>query len=361
MEGEFKVRAVEFEEKSKVEIEEQLLKEHEDKLNEEQTGTPEQTSTEPTPTPDIDDNIVLSHIKTRYNKEISSLDELFEQRNQNEELPEDVAAFLKYKKETGRNIDDFIKLNKDYSNVDPDTLLFEFYKEQNPDLDPDDVKFEIGLKFGYDEDLDDEKEIKQKKLAFKKELTKAKKHFDEQKEQYKMPLESRDTFVPDEEKESYESFKSYRETASKHEEEQAKRSKFFADKTSELFSDKFEGFGFNIDESNKMVYKPADANTLIKEQSNIMDFISKFLNEDGYLKDAEAFHKAIAVANNPDKFAKYFYEKGKAEAVGDIAKESKNIDMARTAPTPTPKQGTQVRVIDEERGNRLIIRKPFKN
>jgi hypothetical protein len=361
MEGEFKVRAVEFEEKSKVEIEEKLLKEHEDKLRQEQDGTQEPPSPEPTPTPDIDDNVVLSHLKTRYNREISSLDELFEQRNQNEELPEDVAAFLKYKKETGRNINDFIKLNKDYSNAEPDTLIFDYYKDQNPDLDPDDVRFEIGLKFGYDEDLDEEREVKQKKLAFKKELTKAKKYFDDLKDQYKVPLESRAPFVSEEDKESYDSFKSYKEAATQHEMEQVKRSKFFAEKTSELFSDKFEGFGFNIDENNKMVYKPADSNTLIKEQSNIMDFVSKFLNEDGYLKNAESFHKAIAVANNPDRFAKYFYEKGKADAVGNIAKESKNIDMTRTAPTPTPKEGPQVRIIDEERGNRLIIRKPFKN
>lgn len=373
MEGEFKVRAVEFEEKSVAEVEEQLLKEHEEK-----TGIP---ATEEAPvdkvvvenTPpvvenqvepqeiEIDDNKVLSYIGKRYNKEISNLDELFEQRKSNDDLDPEVATYLKYKQETGRGIEDFIKLNKDYDSMDQDQLLFEYRKNQDRDLDVDDIKFDLENQFGYDADYDDEKEIKKKQLAKKKELSKAKEYFNSLKEQYKVPLESRESFVPQEEKETYEAYKSYKQAASQAEEEQAKKSRYFAEKTNELFSDRFEGFGFNLDENKKLVYKPAESNDLLKEQSNLQNFVSKFLNDEGYLKDAEAFHRSIAVASNPEKFAKFFYEKGMADAVDNVAKESKNIDMTRQAPQVPPAQGLRVTAIDDDRGNRLVIRNKNKN
>ena len=354
MEGEFKVRAVEFEEKSAVEIEEKLLKEHEEKLN--PTSEPQEQINE-VPEVDIDENKIISYLGKRYNKEISSLDDIWDQRQVSEDLPEDVSAFLKYKKETGRGINDFINLNKDYDSLDQDTLLFDFYKEQNKGLDSEDIRFEIESKFSFDEDFDEEKDVKKKQLAKKKELAKAKEYFNNLKEQYKVPLESSESFVPKEERDAYNAYKEYRETTTASEQEQERRSKYFADKTTELFSDKFEGFKFNMDENSKLVYKPAESQELLKEQSTLNNFVNKFLNDDGYLQDAELFHRAIAVASNPEKFAKFFYEKGKSEAVEGVAKESKNIDMTRQATSVTPPQGFQVRSVDAERGNRLVIRK----
>jgi len=369
MEGEFKVRAVDFEEKSVAEIEEQLLKEHEENTG--ISSTEEETvdkvvieDTPPVVDPqdiEIDDNKVLSYIGKRYNKEISNLDELFEQRSSNEDLDPEVATYLKYKKETGRGIEDFMKLNKDYDSMDQDQLLFEYRKNQDKDLDIDDIKFDLENQFGYDADYDDEKEIKKKQLAKKKELTKAKDYFNSLKEQYKVPLESRESFVPQEEKESYEAYKSYKQAAAQTDEEQSKRAKYFSEKTSDLFSEKFEGFGFNLEENKKLVYKPSEAPDLLKEQSNLQNFVSRFLNEEGYLKDAETFHRAIAVASNPEKFAKFFYEKGMADAVDGVAKESKNIDMTRQATQVTPAPGFKVTALDDSRGNRLVIRNKNKN
>ena len=204
MEGEFKVRAVEFEEKSVAEIEQQLLDKHAEETGQVQDeptvdkvdiSAPTDTPVEPQEI-EIDDNKVLSYIGKRYNKEISNLDELFEQRSSNEDLDPEVATYLKYKKETGRGIEDFMKLNKDYDSMDQDQLLFEYRKNQDKDLDIDDIKFDLENQFGYDADFDDEKEIKKKQLAKKKELTKAKDYFNSLKEQYKVPLESRESFVP---------------------------------------------------------------------------------------------------------------------------------------------------------------------
>jgi hypothetical protein len=240
MTEEFKVRAVDFEEKSVAEIEEKLLKEHAEK-----TGTaeveaePEKVVIEDTSQKvepqeiEIDDNRVLSYIGKRYNKEISNLDELFQERSNNEELDPEVASYLKYKKDTGRGIEDFIKLNKDFSSMDQDQLLFEYRKNIDKDLDDSDIKFDLDSEFSIDDVYDDEKTAKKKQLAKKKELSKAKEYFNQLKEQYKVPLESRESFVPTDEKEAYEAYKGYKENATKADDEQLKKSKYFTDKTSE--------------------------------------------------------------------------------------------------------------------------------
>ena len=371
---EIKVKAVDFEEKSTQEIEKELL----DKVENENSGEDEanvdrvEESTESASAPQeqediqpqgeaqelsIKDEDVLSYIGKRYDREINSLDELFEQRNANGELPEDVSAFLKYKKETGRGINDFIKINKDYNDVDDDQLLREYYLDQNKDLDLEDVQFEIEDRFHYDEDLDEEREVRLKKVAKKKELAKARDHFNQLKEQYKVPLESREGLASDKDMEEFNAYKKQKEVATANDQELAKRAQYFSSKTGELFSENFEGFGFNVSEDKKLVYKPADSKTLLNEQSDLNNFVNKFTGDDGFIKDIEGFHRSIAVASNPEKFAKYFYEKGMADAVGDVAKESKNIDMTRKSTQVIKKEGFQVRNIDADRSNRLIIKK----
>lgn len=356
--SEFKVRAVEFEEKSVVEREQELVDKHEQELAgegssevtaetpvevTEETIVQDETSEQAVPvTYEIKEEDVLSHIKNRYNKEINSLDDLFTQREANDDLPEDAAAFLKFKKETGRGIEDFVKLNRDYGKMDDKSLLSEYYAVKNPEFDTEDIAWKID-ELMYDEDYDDEKTIKSKKLALKQELKKASEFFEKEKEQYRIPLESSRNSAPivDEE---FESYKQNRQLA---EEDAAKKSEYFMAKTDEFFSDSFEGFEFKLDD-DKVVYKPGDAKTL-KEQSDMTKFIKGFLNEDGYVKDVAAFHKAMAIASNPDRFAKFFYDKGKSDAVGSIAEESKNIDMGRPATTITPKQGFSVREIDSDK------------
>lgn len=356
--SEFKVRAVEFEEKSVVEQEQELVDRHEKEVAGEtpdviETETPvavteetiiDETSEQAVPvTYDIKDEDVLSHIRNRYNKEINSLDDLFSQREANDDLPEDAAAFLKFKRETGRGIEDFVRLNKDYEKMDDKSVLREYYKNTNPEFDEDDISFKID-EYSYDEEFDDEKEVRSKRLALKQELKKAKQYLEQQKEQYKLPLESSKSFVPDADREEFESYKQYRQQETVAEQEARKRSEYFEAKTNELFSDKFEGFGFNVGDE-KVVYKPSDTKS-IKEQSDITKFVKNFLNEDGYIKDAELFHRAMTIASDPDRFAKFFYEKGKSDGVEGIAVESKNIDMGRPATTVAPKEGFSVRALD---------------
>ncbi len=358
------VKLVDFEEKSVQEIEQQLLDQHEQKMAEDVAPVEESPVEEPPviESPQFGDNDVLSYLKTKFNKEVNSLDELFVEKPQQQELlPEDVNAFLKFKKDTGRGLEDFYRVNQDFSKVNPERLLADYMRETNPDFDDEDIAFEYESKFGYDEEMDDEKEIKRKKLALKKELGKASKYFEEQKEKYKAPLESRmEAAIPAEDKEALESYKQYISQSTAMQQEQAKKSEYFMNKTNELFSDEFKGFDFKVGDK-EVSYKPGTPEQLKAQQTDISKFFTNFVDENGYIKDAKQYHKTIAAAMNPDAMAKFFYDMGKADAIDDSVRQSKNIDMSvRNAPQNIDKGGFKVTALDSDHGNRLKI-KSLKN
>lgn len=305
---------------------------------------------------ELDDETVLSYLGKRYNKEIKSFDDLVAERNDNEPLPEDVSAFLKYKKETGRGIEDFLKLQKDYDSVDPDQLLKEYYLSTNPDMDSDDLDV-VMAEYGYDEDLDDDMVIKKAKLAKKKAIAQAKDYFNQQKEQYRIPTESVANAIPAAEKEEFEAYKQYISQAKTMQEEADRKRDWFYKKTDEVFSDGFKGFEFKLGEKS-LLYTPSDAKSLKELQSNPLNFINKYVDESGLMNDAVGYHKALSIAMNPDKFAQFFYEQGKAEAIEGLDKKIKNIDMSANAATAVVRSGDtpSVRVLNPDSGNRLTVK-----
>jgi hypothetical protein len=361
--AEFKVRDLgEVESKSVQEVENELLEKHEQQMKEEEQVTKEPVVETKEETPaeeqkfEIKDEDVLSHIKDRYGKEINSLDELFSERESSPELPEDVEAFFKYKKETGRGLNDFMQLNKNYDEMDSDVLLADYYKQTEEGLDEDDINDLIDSKFGYDEDLDEESLVKKQKLAKKRELNKAKKFFKEQQEAYKVPLESSKEPADAKYDEELRSYRDKMKEAESVEAENQKKREWFSKKTDDLFTDEFKGFEFNVNDE-KITFKPADAAELKKSQQSPMNFINKYIGEDGLLSDAAGYHRSLSIAMNPDKFAKFFYEQGQAAAVDGMAKKSKNIDMdTRRAPEVTKKGGMQVRSVSQDSGRGLKIR-----
>lgn len=350
------------EQKSVQEVENELLQKHEEKMN--QMAAKENEADDDlnqgddlnNQTLDLKEDDVLSYIKNRYQKEVNSLEDLFQERTQSEELPEDVSAFLKYKKETGRGIDDFIKLNRDYDNVSEEDLLTEYYAQTEEDLDEDDIRYIIEDKFGYDEDVDSERDIKKKEMSKKKELAKAKKYFDSLKEQYKAPLESKGGLVSDEEKAAYDAYKNYIQEAQTMQQEGQRKAEYFQKKTEEVFSDDFKGFDFNVGDKS-ITFTPGDAKELKSVQSNLDGFISKFVGEDGLIKDAKGWHKSISAAMNPDKMAKFFYEQGRSDAMKNTDMKMKNIDMqTRQTPQTYNNNDFQVKAISTESSNGLKIR-----
>jgi hypothetical protein len=358
---ELKVRSLEnIEPKSVQEVEKELLEKHEQELNlqDTQAEQQQQQAEEPTQQPvvELKEEDVLSYIEKRYNKKINSFTELMDERKEAEELPEDVASYLKYKKETGRGFDDFLKLRKDYETMDPDSLLKDYFLSTQEGIDEDDV--DVMLEdYRYDEDIDDESTIKKAKIAKKKIVAEAKKYFNTQKEKYKMPLESSGLSVSNEEKEQYELYKRYLSEAKTAEEEGERKRSWFTKKTDEVFSKEFKGFEFNVNDK-KISFAPSDAAELKKLQSNPSNFINRFLDENGLMKDAAGYHRSLAVAMNPEKFAKHFYEQGLADATEDVMRKTKNINMSeRRAPEVTKSNdGFQVRAVNPDSGRKLKIR-----
>jgi hypothetical protein len=364
----FTVRSLDgAEQKSAVQVEQELLDRHEqqfaDVSNQQPADVPpvETTPADVSPADDdssyeLSEDQVLSYIGKRYNKQINSLDELTAQREESEALPEDVVAYLKYKQETGRGINDFMQLNRDVDSMEPETLLREYLSSTQEGLDADDIDVLMD-DYRYDEDIDDESAIRKIKLETKKAVAEAKKFFNAQKEKYRIPLESRVESISEEQKEIYEKYKQYTEQANSYEEESERKRQWFDQKSDEVFSDKFKGFEFAL-KDKKVSFNPGDRNELRKLQSTPANFINRFLDEQGLMKDAEGYHRALAVAMNPDKFADFFYEQGKADAVDGTMRSIKNIQMSenRAPEVGRVTEGIQVKAVNPDSGRSLKIR-----
>lgn len=351
--SDFKIRIVDGEESSMAEREAEVIQAAEIATEEVITDDVVSDAVSDAVTNEINDDVVLSHIRTKYNKDVASIDDLFKASNEPEQLNAEVAAFHKYNKETGRGIDDFAKLSRDIDKIPTNKLLSDFYKDNGDD--EEEVEYRLS-KLSYDEDLDSDEDIADRKMALKQELKKAKQYFNEQKEKYNVPLESREPLIQEANREDYEANTANKTSNAELQEEQQKKSQYFADKTNELFTDKFEGFGFDID-GERVVYKPADVNAL-KEQSTLNNLISSFLDEKGFLKDAEKFHRAMTIAADPDKFAKFFTDKGMAKATTNFEKDGKNIEMVRGGSTPAQKSnGITFKVVDTGQNDTFKIRK----
>jgi hypothetical protein len=300
---------------------------------------------------DIDDQKVRAYLKERY--EIESIEDVLRQP---EPLPEDVDAFLKYKKQTGRTFEDYINLQKDWSKVDDTSLLKQYYRETSPHLDDEDISYLIEDNFSYDEDIDDSKDIKKKKVAIKDELFKAKSYFESQKEKYKAPLVSSEADLPEQYKEAYSFYSEYNEQSKKEAQLQEERSKFFLEKTEGIFNEEFKGFEFDLGEK-KQLFELKDVGRVKSEQSDITNFFNKHIDEKGYIKDAASYHKALFAAANADAMARYFYEQGKADAIEDVVRETKNISMSVRDNKPVEVKGLRFREVDGPSGNSLKFKK----
>lgn len=358
---EIKVREVNAgEEKSVAEVEQELLVKHEEKFSGEQevTNLTEKVEVaEEVTAAELREEDILSFIKNKYGRELSSLEEITAKKESSEvNLPEDVAAYYKYKQETGRDINDFVKLNRDIDSQDPDNLLRDYLVATEKGLDSEDIDA-LMEDYNYDEDYDEESDIKKIKINKKKTIAKAKEYFESEKEKYRIPLESSGSSISEEDARGLEEYKQYVQQATTYEEEANRKSEWFMKKTDEVFGGEFKGFEFSLDDNKKVSFSPGDAAELKSIQETPQNFIKKFLDEDGLLKDAVGYHKSLAVAMNPEKFAKFFYEQGKSEAVDDVMRKTKNVNMSeRATPEFNSKGGTQVRALNPDAGKGLKIR-----
>jgi hypothetical protein len=297
---------------------------------EEQTGDSpkvDEPVSEPSPVSEIKEEEVKP-IKEIVEEEIQQIGEQIEEKviaptpqeaREIAKLPENIEKVVDFMKETGGTLEDYVRLNADYSNVDNDTLLREYYKQAKSHLDSSEINFMIEDNFSFDEEVDEEREIRKKKLAYKEEVAKAKVHLEGLKSQYYEEIKLRPGTTQDQQK-AMDFFNRYNEeqnTAQQHHED-------FKTSTKDYFSQDFKGFDINLGEK-KFRYGVKDPNEVATRQSNVSNIIKKFLNNDGSVKDVKGYHKAMYAADNVDSIAKHFYEQGKSDATKDIVAKSKNI------------------------------------
>ena len=268
-------------------------------------------------------------------------------------LPENVEKLVSFMEDTGGTVEDYVRLNADYSEVNNDTLLKEYYKKRKPHLDDDEINFLLEDSFSYDEDLDEERDIRRKKLAFKEEVQEAKNFLEDLKGKYYDEIKLRPG-VTQEQKKAMDFFNRYNE-----EQDLSKQRKDrFKKATSNLLNDDFKGFEYNIGEK-KFRYGVNNPTKIAQQQSDMTNFIGKFLNDKGEVADHKGYHKAMHAAENMDQIASHFYEQGKADAVKDVVNSSKNIsDTPRqTASDSVFINGLKVKAVNGIDSSKLKIKK----
>ena len=266
-------------------------------------------------------------------------------------LPENIEKLVAFMEETGGTIEDYARLNADYSNVDDKTIIKEYYKKNKPYLDSEDLDLLLE-EFDYDEDIDEEKDVRKKKLAFKEEVAKAKNFLEETKSKYYDEIKLRPG-VTQEQQKAMDFFNRY----NKQQEKAEQQHQLFKDNTKKLFSNDFKGFDINVGEK-KYKYNIQNVDKVAENQSNINNLIKKFLDDEGNVVDTSGYHKAMYAAENVDKIAAHFYEQGKADAVKEVVNKSKNLSdtKARTTQGEVFLNGLKVKSISGADATKLKIK-----
>ena len=238
-----------------------------------------------------------------------------------EPLPESVQKLVEFMNDTGGDLNDYVKLNQDYSKLDNQDLLFEYYKQTKPHLNNEEINFMMEDQFSYDENDNTETEIRRKKLALKEQVANARNHLDGLKSKYYEEIKSGSKLTS----EQQEAINFYNKSQEKIE-RQKKESTDFLNRTNRFFGDQFKGFEYNVGEKS-FRFNVSDKERVKQNQSNINNFTKKFLDKNNNMIDEAGYHKSLFTANNADAIAKHFYEQGRADALKDSIAKSKNINM----------------------------------
>ena len=227
--------------------------------------------------------------------------------------------------DTGGDLEDYVRINQDYSKLDNQTLLYEYYKQTKPHLTHDEIEFLMDDTFSYDEEADEERDIKRKKLALKEQVASAKSHLDGLKSKYYSEVKAGSKLTP-EQQEAVNFYNSYKNESQEQQKLEEKAKTNFLNRTNKFFGDQFKGFEYNVGEK-KFRLNVNDVNKVKQTQSDLNNFIGKFLDENSLMTDEAGYHKSLYTAMNPDIIANHFYEQGRADAMKDSAAKSKNVSM----------------------------------
>ena len=312
---------------------------------------PEQKSEEQVPK-DGEDSVLEEITKEEVEEKTEELTEevkeaVEEQKETGVDLPENIQKVVDFMNETGGSLEDYVRLNQDYSSLDDKVLLSEYYKKTKPHLDNEEINFLMEDSFSYDEEIDEERDIKRKKLAFKEQVANAKIHLDGQKSKYYEEIKAGSKLAP-EQREAIDFFNRYNKETEESQKVAEKQKSVFLNKTNEVFNDQFKGFEYDVGDK-KYRFNVKESGKVKETQSDINNFVKKFLNKDNEVEDAKGYHKSLFTAMNSDAIAKHFYEQGKADAIKDSVTKSKNINMnSRQSHGEVESGGVKVRVLGDD-------------
>ena len=278
-----------------------------------------------------------------------------EQQESGIELPENIQKVVDFINDTGGTLEDYVRLNQDYSQLNEAQLLREYYETTKPHLDKEDIDL-LMEDFSYDEELDDEREVRKAKLAFKEEVAKAKTHLENQKSKYYEEIKAGSRLTPEQQK-AVEFFNRYNKENEEVTRVAEQQKKTFLKRTDEVFSNEFKGFEYSVGDK-KYRFNVKNASEVKNQQSDINNFVKKFLDENNNIKDAKGYHKSLFTAMNADAIANHFYEQGKADAIKETIARSKNVNMdPRKSHEPvTDAKGFKVRAISGDDTSRLKVK-----
>tara|TARA_R110000765_G_scaffold70461_2_gene136643 strand:+ start:2146 stop:3306 length:1161 start_codon:yes stop_codon:yes gene_type:complete len=248
-----------------------------------------------------------------------------EQKESGIELPENIQKVVEFMNDTGGSLEDYVKLNTDYSSLNETQLLKEYYESSRPHLDSEEIDFLMEDNFSYDEELDDERDVRKKKIAHKEELAKAKSHLDGLKSTYYEEIKAGSKLNPEQQK-AVSFFDRYNKEQEQTTKLAEKQKSSFIKKTDAVFSEEFKGFEYNVGDK-RYRFNVKNADQVKSNQSDINNFVKKFLNDKNEIGDAKGYHKSLFTAMNPDTVAQHFYEQGKADAMKESMARTKNVDM----------------------------------
>tara|TARA_R110002049_G_scaffold47784_1_gene137984 strand:- start:135 stop:1277 length:1143 start_codon:yes stop_codon:yes gene_type:complete len=301
---------------------------------------------------------VIKEITEEEEKEIKAEEPVVEPQPVQNDLPENINKLVDFMKETGGTMQDYIRLNTNYEDVDRDVLVKEYYKSTKPHLSKEEIDFMIEDTFAFDEDIDEERDIKRKKLAYKEEVSKARKFLEDTKEKYYDDIKLKSPSLSEDQQKAADFFNRHKEDQERNSQNHEK----FKTQTKQLFNKDFEGFDFSLGEK-KFRYGVQNAAQVGENQSDIGNFVGKFLGEDGTVKDTKGYHKALYAGMNADKIANHFYEQGKADAIRDVVNKSNNTstEARKAAPVESARFGAyKVKSVSGADSAKLKIKK-FKN
>ena len=241
-------------------------------------------------------------------------------------IPENLQKVVDFMEETGGSLEDYVRLNQDYSNYDDMTILREYYKQTKKHLTDDEITFLIEDSFSIDEEIDEPREIKKKKIALKEQVADARSHLDGQKSKYYEEIKAGSKLTSEQQK-AINFFNRYNKESEESKKIAEKQTNTFKLKTQNVFNDKFKGFEYNVGDK-RYRFNVKNANEVKETQSDINNFVKKFLNENNEMSDAKGYHKSLFTAMNADAIANHFYEQGKADAMKESVAKAKNVDMS---------------------------------